>query len=97
MHNTTKVIYQLETEDLERLITNAVTDAMERYTSTTTPTHDANNGDELMTLRQVSGYLHRSRSTLWRYEQLGILRPIRRGRCIYYSRSDVESIFDKIL
>jgi predicted DNA-binding transcriptional regulator AlpA len=93
-----KVIYQLETDDLEQIINNAVTAAMERYTSTTTPTRDANNdSDELMTVQQVSQYLHRSRSTLWRYEQLGILKPIRVGRSVYFSRSDVLSILNKII
>lgn len=92
------MVYEIEASDLEQLITNAVTAAMERYTSSITPTRDANNdSDELMTVRQVSQYLHRSRSTLWRYEQLGILKPIRKGRGVYYSRANVQSIFDKIL
>ena len=92
------VVYQIATDDLEQLITNAVEAAMERHASSATPTRDANNdSDELMTLRQVSQYLHRSRSTLWRYEQLGILKPIRKGRSIYYGRANVQSIFDKIL
>ena len=92
------VIYQLEADDLERIVTRVVIDAMERYTSSTTPTRDANNdSDELWTVQQVSQYLHRSRSTLWRYEQLGILKPIRVGRSVYFSRSDVLSILNKIL
>ena len=92
------VIYQIATDDLEQLITNAVTAAMKRCASSTTPTRDANNdSDELMTLQQVSKYLHRSRSTLWRYEQLGILKPIRQGRGLYYRRANVQSLFDKIL
>ena len=96
-HQQPRMVYEIEADDLEQLITNAVTAAMERYTSTT-PTRDANNdSDDLMSLQQVSKYLHRSRSTLWRYEQLGILKPIRKGRSIYYSRANVQSIFDKIL
>ena len=92
------LVYQIATDDLEQLVTNAVTAAMERYASSITPTRDANNdSDELMTVQQVSQYLHRSRSTLWRYEQLGILKPIRQGRGVYYSRANVKSILDKTL
>ena len=97
-HQQPRMVYQIEADDLEQLITNAVTAAMERCASSTTPTRDANNdSDELMTLQQVSKYLHRSRSTLWRYEQLGILKPIRQGRGLYYRRANVQSLFDKIL
>ena len=92
------VIYQIATDDLEQLITNAVTAAMERYASSATPTRDANNdGGELMTLAQVGGYLHRSRTTIWRYMQQGILAPIRKGRSIYFSRANVQSILNKVL
>lgn len=97
-HQQPRMVYEIEADDLERIVTNAVTAAMERYTSSIEPTRDANNdSDELMTVQQVGQYLHRSRSTLWRYEQLGILKPIRKGRSIYYSRANVQSIFDKIL
>lgn len=92
------MVYEIEADDLEQIIFRAVADAMERYASSTTPTRDANNdGDELMTVQQVGGYLHRSRTTIWRYMQQGILAPIRKGRSIYFSRANVQSILNKVL
>jgi len=97
-HQQPRTVYEIEADDLEQLITNAVTAAMERYSSSITPTRDANNdSDELMTLAQVGGYLHRSRTTIWRYMQQGILAPIRKGRSIYFSRANVQSILNKVL
>ncbi len=97
--NTKQVtVCQIEVADLERIVTNAVATAMEQYASSTTPTRDANNdSDELMTVQQVSGYLHRSRTSIWRYAQQGIIVPVRRGRSIYFRRTDVLSMFNKIL
>ncbi len=46
--------------------------------------------DELLTVRQASALLGVDRSTLWRWEKEGYLRPIRIGRKVRYQLSAVN-------
>ena len=84
-----KVIYQLEADELERIISRVVTDAMERYTSTTTPA-PAGSAD-LMTRDEVSKYLGVTLATLHNWHKLGYLTSIHIGRGVRYRRDDVEA------
>ena len=48
--------------------------------------------DELLTVRQASALLGVDRSTLWRWEKDGYLRPIRIGRKVRYQLSAVNAL-----
>ena len=50
---------------------------------------DGEKEDELLTVRQASALLDVDRSTLWRWEKEGYLRPIRIGRKVRYQLSAV--------
>lgn len=85
------VIYQLEADDLERIISRVVIDAMERYTSTltTAPVAESN---ELMTVAEVCGYLHVTKPTLNTWHKRGYLNRQKVGRRVLYSRAMVEAL-----
>ncbi len=91
-HNTQpKVIYQLEADELERIITRAVTDAMERYTSNVTPSPAAKSGD-LMSVKEVCSLLHVVPQTLNNWHKLKYLTKVKVGRRTLYHRCDVEKL-----
>ena len=86
-----KVIYQLEADDLERIITRVVTDAMERYTATSTPAPAVSGGD-LMTSAEVCDHLHVTPQTLNNWHKLKYLTKVKVGRRVLYHRCDVEAL-----
>ena len=77
-----KVIYQLESSDLEQLVTNAVTAAMERYSSSNTQV--AESSSEMLTRSEAAKYLHVSVQPLANWEKVGYLTPTRVGRRVLY-------------
>ena len=87
-----KVIYQLEADELERIITRAVTDAMERYTSITGIQAQAVNDNDLMTRKEVREYLDVTAATLHNWSKRGYLESIHIGRLVRYRRADVEAL-----
>ena len=90
-----KVIYQLEADELERIITRAVTDAMERYTSITGIQAQAVNDNDLMTVDEVCNLLHVTSATLNNWHKLKYLSKLKVGRRVLYRRSDVEALADR--
>ena len=92
-HNTQpkKVIYQLEADELERIITRAVTDAMERYTSNVTPAPTAKSSD-LMSVEEVCSLLHVVPQTLNNWHKLKYLTKVKVGRRVLYHRADIEKL-----
>lgn len=95
--NNPRVVYEVEPAQLEAAIEAVFNRKIEELAATLTPssTH-ASDGEELITSSEARNLLRRSRATLWRYEQMGILKPVRRGKSLYYRRKDIESIFDKM-
>jgi excisionase family DNA binding protein len=85
------VIYQVQGEELERLITRAVTNAMERYTANVTPVPAVNGGD-LMTAAEVCEHLHVTAATLHNWDKKRYLQKVKVGRRVLYHRSDVEAL-----
>lgn len=95
-HNTQpKVIYQLEADELERVITRAVIDAMERYTSITGIQAQAVNENDLMTVGEVCDLLHVVPATLNNWHRAKYLTKIKVGRRVLYHRADVEELAAK--
>ena len=88
---SSKNIYQLEAEDLEQLITRAVSNAMERYTPNATPATAVNGGD-LMTAAEVCEHLHVTAATLHNWDKKRYLQKVKVGRRVLYHRSDVEAL-----
>lgn len=86
-----KVIYQLEAEDLERIITRAVSDAMERYTSNVTPA-PALKDDDIMSVDEVCSLLHVTPATLNNWHRAKYLTKVKVGRRVLYRRCDVEAL-----
>lgn len=89
------MIYQLEADDLKRIVTEAVTDAMERYTSVTSIPAQAVNDNDLMTVDEVCNLLHVSKATLNNWHKLKYLSKLKVGRRVLYRRSDVEALADR--
>lgn len=84
----------IEADDLERIVTNAVAAAMERYT-TSTLDDSKSREQELMTVPEVCEYLHVTAATLHNWHRVGYLTKTKIGRRVLYHRSDVEAIADK--
>jgi DNA-binding transcriptional regulator YiaG len=76
------LVYQIATDDLEQLVTNAVTAAMERYSSSNTQV--AESSSEMLTRSEAAKYLHVSVQTLANWEKVGYLTPTRAGRRVLY-------------
>jgi len=94
-HNTQpKVIYLVETEELERVITRAVTDAMERYTSNFAPAATAKSSD-LMSVEDVCNLLRVTPATLNNWHKLKYLTKVKVGRRVLYRRDDIEELAAK--
>lgn len=83
MTNTKQVtVYQIEASDLEQLIIRAVVDAMKRhYTPSNTPAADS---PEMITRDEAAKFLHVSKQTLFNWERLNYLVPVRVGRRVLY-------------
>ena len=81
----------MQGEELERLITRAVTNAMERYTANVTPVPAVNGGD-LMTAAEVCEHLHVTAATLHNWDKKRYLQKVKVGRRVLYHRSDVEAL-----
>ena len=77
-----KVIYQVEADELERIITRVVTDAMSQYPSANTQA--AESSSEMLTRSEAAKYLHVSQQTLFNWERLNYLIPVRVGRRVLY-------------
>ena len=48
-------------------------------------------GSPLLTIKETSAYIRRSRSELHRLEHSGVLKPKRFGRRVLYARADVDN------
>ena len=92
MNKQPKVIYQLEADDLKRIVTEAVTDAMERYTSVTSIPAQAVNDNDLMSVEEVCSLLHVVPQTLNNWHKLKYLTKVKVGRRVLYHRADIEKL-----
>ena len=50
---------------------------------------------EYLTTREVGLLLHLSRTTIWRYEQQGILKPYLIGNKRLFARADIDELLKK--
>ena len=88
MNDTTKgtqpkMIYQIEATDLEQLIIRAVVDAMSQY-CTPSNTQAVADSPEMLTRDEAAKFLHVSKQTLFNWERLNYLVPVRVGRRVLY-------------
>lgn len=79
-----KVIYQLEAEDLEQIIFRAVADAMEQNRTSSNTQVDSSSDSEMLTRAEAAKYLHVTQQTLFNWERLNYLIPVRAGRRVLY-------------
>ena len=77
------MVYEIEASDLEQLITNAVTAAMSQYCAPSN-TQVAESSSEMLTRSEAAKYLHVSQQTLFNWERLNYLNPVRVGRRVLY-------------
>jgi len=87
-----KVLYQLEADDLKRIVTEAVADAMKSYTSITGIQAQAVNDNDLMTVDEVCNLLHVTPATLNNWHKLKYLSKLKVGRRVLFRRRDVEAL-----
>lgn len=48
--------------------------------------------EEFLPVSEVCNYLEVCKSTLWKWERAGILKPIRRGKKVFYRKSEVRNM-----
>jgi predicted DNA-binding transcriptional regulator AlpA len=49
-------------------------------------------GEDLFTVDEAMSHLKVSRTALWRWEQKGILKPVKLGRFVRYRKSDIDNM-----
>lgn len=81
-HQQPKLIYQVETSDLEQIIFRAVADAMSQYSSSNTQV--VAESSEMLSRDEAAKFLHVSKQTLFNWEKVGYLTPTRAGRRVLY-------------
>ena len=79
-----KVIYQLEADDLEQIVFRAVSDAMEQYRTSSNTQVESSSDSEMLTRAEAAKYLHVTQQTLFNWERLNYLIPVRAGRRVLY-------------
>lgn len=50
--------------------------------------------NELLTIKEVCKILQCSKTTLWNWDNKGILVPIRTGRMVRYKKSEIENFIN---
>ena len=78
------VIYQLEADDLEQIIFRAVADAMEQYRTSSNTQVESSSDSKMLTRAEAAKYLHVTQQTLFNWERLDYLIPVRAGRRVLY-------------
>ena len=78
------VIYQLEADDLERIVTRVVIDAMEQYRTSSNTQVESSSDSKMLTRAEAAKYLHVTQQTLFNWERLNYLIPVRAGRRVLY-------------
>lgn len=81
-HQQPKLIYQVETSDLEQLIFRAVADAMSQHSSSNTQV--VAESSEMLSREEAAKFLHVSKQTLANWERMNYLIPVRAGRRVLY-------------
>ena len=51
-------------------------------------------GSDRVTPDEVAGVFDVTKNTLWRWDKIGYLKPVRCGRRLHYKRSDVTKLLD---
>lgn len=82
------LITQLHPDQLKDLIVAGIREEFKELISQLTP---QKNQEELLTRKEVCTILQCSMTTLWHWENRGLLCPIRIGRNVRYRKSEVES------
>ena len=84
-------VYLLKEVELNQMITNAVTEALELFTP---PTQEKKE-EELLTTNEACKLLRCSKPTLHRWKQEGIIPHVRIGVNIRYRKSDLNKLINK--
>lgn len=82
--NGANMLYVLSKEDLKQLKDEWLEDTKNFLKSLVN-----GNKDELLTAKQVREKFNIGSTTLWRWEQEGVLKPRRLGRKVFYQESDI--------
>ncbi len=85
--NESVLFTQLTTEQLTQMIVSGVRNELERFKESVTPKSGAR---DVMTLKEVCDYLGVCKTTLFNWEQKGILIPSRIEGVVRYKRKEVE-------
>jgi excisionase family DNA binding protein len=51
--------------------------------------------DELLTVEEAMAMLKVSRTSIWRWERQGVLKPIKLGRFVRYRKSDIDNMIKR--
>lgn len=82
------VLLQLNGQDLQTLIAEAVRLELSQFTPPVQLEHSPDN-ETLLTQKEVADLLRTTKQTVIRWGQEGRLRPIRYGRSVRYKKGDV--------
>lgn len=91
IENKENLLIQLKVGDLQKLIKDAIKEEITKITSAITlnPKSSENNSDELLTREQASKLLNVSYTTLFHWNNDGILPVEKLGKRVYYSKSRI--------
>ena len=84
-------VYLLKESELNQMITNAVTEALDLFTP---PTQERKE-EKLLTTNEACEVLRCSKPTLHRWKKEGIIPHVRIGANIRYKESDINNLINK--
>ena len=95
--NTPKIVYELSGDDLQEFAVTVASQVLsgltEQLAEMAKPQEEQ---PQYMSRAEACKFLSRDRSTLWRYEQAGLLHPKKIKKSTFYNRQEVLALFKQI-
>lgn len=89
MEENAKTLIMVNAEELQKYLMGFE----ERLLGAIAPkVEESHANEEFLRVCEVLETLNVCKSTLWKWERSGILKPIRRGKKVFYRKSDVRNM-----
>lgn len=89
MEENTKTLLMVNAEELQKYLMGFE----ERILGAIAPkAEESHANEEFLPVCEVCDTLQVCKSTLWKWERSGILKPIRRGKKVFYRKSEVRNM-----
>ncbi len=84
------IMTQLSPKTLEQMVEKSLIKILKPFIEKLLKGNDKKKEDELLTPKQVADILKCTKPTLWNWEQKDILKPLRFGGLVRYSKSQID-------